>query len=204
MAVTPPPFEAVPGTIRTRITADYLVATATAVNLLYFEAPTETPTAADCEAVLDIVAEWINANYKNEYNANWKIFKLEAQGMEAAIAAYASRTVNQDGSLEEVEARPEWAPLILLGTGSTGRSRHGRVYTFPPDAAGVKDNNTAYSDAHMGDLVTDFLALITLANDGGYPLVVASPTQGSFHRVTGVTYSPRLTMQTRRRPNFGS
>lgn len=196
-----PPFLNVPHTVGVRITAVFGGGAGTGMHVLNFSTGTAAPTVSDAEACVSIVDDWVATNYTPLISSAWKIVKIEGFDRSNSAGPYFSLAVNYEGGLSGGPVMQEWAPLLLLGTNYQGRSHHGRFYALSPSPAWVQPGN--YNIDHMDLLVGAMRVLRSGSESASLPLCVASPTTVDNYPVSGVTFSQRRTLQTRRRENFG-
>jgi len=195
-------FIPIPQLVRCRLTAHAVGYNATLMHLLNFQAPA-TPTAADCEQVCNVVSQWVNDSYRAQVSNQVNFATAEAWSGEEQFGPAATNVIDLDGSAVSTELFVDfaWAPRIGLKTAHRGRAATGAIYMFPPTQESVEPN--AYSPVHLAGLVTSCEWLLSHALSAALPWVVASESRLTLFPILSFKPTARLTMQTRRRPDFG-
>lgn len=201
-----PTFQPVSFAIGARISATWQSGLATGEHLMYFRSENEDPLLSEVEDMNTLVGGWVATVYKEIFNAGWKVFRVETFSAFNEFGAYKDGAAAINGDLVNVDPQldPSHAPLALLGTGLRGRSHHGRFFALSPAQGEMQGFGQGYTATHLGNLVVRVETLMGAATTAGHPMVVASKLLNEINDVTSVTASQRLTMQTRRRVNFGS
>jgi hypothetical protein len=195
-------FIPIPRLVRCRLTAHAIGYNATLMHLLNFEAP-GTPTAADCESVNNVVGQWVLDSYKAQVSNQVNFATVESWSGEDQFGPAATNVIDQDGSAisSEMYVDYAWAPRIGLKTANRGRAATGAIYMFPPVQEAVNPNS--YSPVHLSGLVASCQWLLDHALSAAMPWVVASESRLTLYPILSFKPTARLTMQTRRRPDFG-
>lgn len=196
----PDVFQEVAACVQVTIVGVYVPSGSQMVNVLNFQTPVAAPTAAEVQACVSLVDEFVTEDYMPLISQDIRVIRLEGKSRAASVAPFFNLPMNELGGAWVVDEVAH-APLILLHGPLSSRHQAGKCYTFPPQsglaAAGF------YATGHMDNLVLAFTRLKVLSYNAGYPLAVASPELRTCVPVSNITYSPRLTMMTTRRPNFG-
>jgi hypothetical protein len=169
------------------------------INVLHFITSGPEPALGDVSTLVNLVEQWCNNAYKQNFSNDFRIVELRGRSMFAAVAPFFNKAVDilgtQGGSDEYAHA-----PLMLLHGGLTERTEAGRFYAFPP--GGVVPQ-TGYSAAYYTNMLAALINLSSVAHFAGYELGVGSRKASVCFPALSFSHSNRLTMQTRRRPLFG-
>jgi hypothetical protein len=195
-------FIPIEGLIRCRITAVGVNKNATLMNLFNFH--TDGPVdLAVVTSVAGTVFDWVRNHYTGQVSEFIRFTNVECWSGEEQFGPLVSRNMDDVGTAVSASTIVDyaWAPLIGLKTVTRGRFATGKWYAFTPVLETVQISN--YDPIHMDGLVSIAQSLLDSANTAGTPWVVASETRLATFPITGFKPSPRLTEQTRRRPDFG-
>lgn len=196
----PAAFIPIPFCIAVRINAHFEAYPNVMNHVIHFRSENTDPSESECADVATMVSGWLAANYAVNISSDWTLDSVEAWSANSQTGAYALVSEPCPGQ-QSATTQPDAAPLVLLKTGTRGRSYTGRFYALAPDSNSI--GQTQYTSTVLNGHIAAFEGLIALANTAGYPLVVASPTHALITNVTAITASQRLTKQTRRRLGFG-
>jgi len=193
-------FEPVVACVEVKLLAHWRTYSETAVMTLHAKTPTSAPDAAAVEEIVAISQTWVEDQLADLVSADWTIYSIYGESMAVNPPPFFAVSTAINGTQEPVD-EPLHAPLILLHGPRAARTELGKSYVFAPGASFVGE--AGYQTAYLADLVTAYQLLNTALADGGYNLAVDSKKMGQCVFVNSVTYSPRLTIQKRRRPGFG-
>jgi len=193
-------FRPVVACVEVKLKAHYKTFTDECVMTVHAKTPTSAPDAAVVEEIVSVVHTWADSNLSQDISDDWYIFSIYGESMAVNPPPFFAVSTAITGQLG-ASPGPIYAPEILLHGPVASRSELGRSYVFSPEVAMVGDQG--YDGTHMTHLVTDFQLLGTQLADAGYNLAVPSKKLGQCVFVNSVTYSPRQTIQKRRRPGFG-
>lgn len=196
----PDVFQEVVACVEVAIMGKYTAYGSDLVNVLNFQTNAAAPTTGDVEACVSIVDDWVTSVYRDMFSGDINIHRLEGKSRAASVAPFFNLDMDVSGT-EWVLDEVAHAPLVLLHGPLSSRHQAGKCYTFAPQQGIALAQG--YVTAHMNNLVDAFTQLKVAAYNLGYPLAVASPELRTCVAVSSITYSPRLTMMTTRRPNFG-
>jgi len=195
-------FIPITGLIRARITAVGVGHNATLMNLFNFAAA-GIVDAASVASVATMLASWVTNHYKGQVSEFVRFTSVEAWSGELQFGPMSTAYLDDVGTAISSSTIIDyaWAPLIGLKTGTRGRFATGKWYAFTPVLVTVQIGN--YDPTHLDGLVSIAEQLLTAAGENNTPWCVASETRLSTFPITDFKPSPRLTEQTRRRPDFG-
>lgn len=193
-------FQEVAACVEVTIKAVYIPTGSEMNNVLNFQTPTATPGPADVEACVSLVDQFVTSVYMPLISQEIRVIRLEGKSRAASVAPFFNQVMDTVGSTWVVDEVAQ-APLVLLHGPLSSRHQAGKQYTFPPQSGIATSSN--YSAIHMGNLVLAYTWLKVESINQGFPLAVASPELRTCVGVSSITYSPRLTYMTTRRPNFG-
>jgi hypothetical protein len=196
----PDVFQEVAACVEVAIKAEYVGYGSELVNVLNFQTPTATPNGADVEACVEMVKDWVNNVYLDMFSQDIRVKRLEGKSRAASVAPFFNLEMDTLGT-EWVLDEVAHAPLVLLHGPLSSRHQAGKCYTFAPQL-GIA-TGSGYTAIHRANLVLAFNILKATGQSEGYPLAVASKESRVAFPVGSITTSPRLTMMTTRRPNFG-
>jgi hypothetical protein len=195
-------FIPIPGLVKCRITAVGVDVNCTLMNIFNFH--TDLPVDGGIvSGVADMVKSWVHNHYTGQVSEFVRFSNVEAWSGEEQFGPLVSLSMDEVGTAVSASTQIDyaWAPLIGLKTDTRGRFATGKWYAFAPALETMLNNH--YASTHMDGLVSIAGQLLTAANDNATPWVVASETRIHCYPITGFKPSPRLTEQTRRRPDFG-
>jgi hypothetical protein len=195
-------FIPIPQLVRARITAVAKDYNATMMNLFNFDVG-HAVSPADVAAVAALLDSWVNNHYTGQVCSQVHFTTIDAWDGSDQFGAAASSLVDADGTGVSVLASLDfaWAPLVTLKTNHRGRAGTGGWYAFTPVTEAVNPNN--YEASHMAGLVSIAGQLKDAATTAGITWVVASESRLALYPIMSFKPTSRLTMQTRRRPDFG-
>jgi len=195
-------FIPIPGLIKLSIKATAVNYNSEMYNVLSFQTP-GTPTQALCEALCDRMHTWLSNKYKPLVSAEVNFDEIKAWSGEVQDGPLAIRAIDENGNgatlLGPDRMQFEWAPLLMFH-GGRGRHKLGKAYLFPPPPEQVKPNG--FLPEHLNACVDAFNYIIG-DNTTALTWVVASESRLALYPITAVTHTHRLTIQKRRRPDFG-
>lgn len=170
------------------------------LNVFDFEAPATPVTAADCQAVDNILITWWANNYRHMCADTVRARRAVAVGRDQFEAATWEIAMSTDGDRAGTALPTEVTLCVKFAGNNIGRNRRGRHYAFPGVttdivAGGVDRFNNVYVSA----LVSTFSALVTNATAQGYPLRIASNVRGALYPVSHVVAVDDLFDSMRRR-----
>lgn len=168
------------------------------LHQLHFHTDNASPSEDDCLAVNDMLDAWIHDSYLGLVT-NLVLFDfIHTRGMDAYTAYTNTRSLGPVAGTLTGDSMPSQMSLVArFGTALTGRSKHGRAYTFPPSET-VNDVDGQPIFTYVGDVVGLWIDLMLAARTAGYPLVIASYTRQSLAEVTSITVDSFWDTQTRR------
>lgn len=188
--------------VRARITGVAVDFNATMMNLVNFDVG-HAVTAGDVAGVATMLHDWVTSNYVPQVCSQVRFTTVDTWDGSDQFGPASSALVDTVGTGVSVLASLDfaWAPLVTLKTAHRGRAGTGGFYAFTPVTEAVNPNN--YEASHMAGLVAALDSLRTRASALGFTWVVASESRLALYPIVSFKPTQRLTMQTRRRPDFG-
>jgi hypothetical protein len=170
------------------------------LHVFDFEAPATPVTAADCQAVDNILVTWWVNSYRHMCANSVRARRAVAVGRDQVEAATWEINMSTDGDRGATAVASQVSLCLKFAGNNIGRNRRGRHYAFPAASTdviggGVDRFNTTYVNA----LVTSFGSLVTDALAAGYPLRVASNVRAALYPVSHVVAVDDLFDSMRRR-----
>jgi len=170
------------------------------LNVFDFEAPATPVTAADCQAVDNIlVTWWVNA-YRALCGNTIRARRAVAVGRDQVEAATWEIAMSTDGT-RGAAVNPTEVTLCLKFAGNNiGRNRRGRHYAFPGVATDLVSGGVdRFTNVYVSAATSVFASLVTDATAAGYPLRVASNVRQALYPVSHVVAVDDLIDSMRRR-----
>lgn len=176
------PFIPVTNTLRVTITYNDTTANE-AVNVIHISLDETEPTPVNMNAVLDVVAAWLAAEWAPVASIQWSAVRLEALDLSQANSFYIDRVISVAGTKDSAPLPPQDTVAISLRSAFSGRSRRGRLYHV---GLTEDDQNAGYlelaSIQPLIDCYDDLRVDLALA---GYQWVVVSYVQDGVPRAQG-------------------
>jgi len=180
-------FQSVPDVVQTVITFTSLASTM--VNILNW-AFSGGYDQGEVDDLADAVDAAVDALWLPLISTSVTYLNTYAKGLESAVDLEATANAGTGNGAASGNAMTlQQSYVVKLGTGATGRSSRGRIYTMSSTFANmqtVRAVTTTYS-SNWVDAVADLFTAVTAAS-GGLPVVVSRFTAGA-PRTTGV-YRP--------------
>jgi len=157
-------------------------------------------TETTCDQVAAAVADWVSGGYNNCWAENISSDRVVVTDVSAINSFQAELPVSVSGTLLG-EALPSQNTLaVKKSTGLSGRANRGDWYVWPATTGQIEllDGNL-FTESYRDTCVNQLNELITILNDAGYFLVVASKATGQTRLVKTFVATDRLVDSQNRR-----
>lgn len=170
------------------------------LNVFDFEAPAVPVTAADCQAVDNMLVTWWVNTYRHLCAPTVLAVRSVAVGRDQIEGATWEVAMSTNGDRAGVAVPSEVTLCVKLAGNNIGKNRRGRKFLFPAVttdlvAAGADQFTTGYVNA----AVAAFDSLRAVSITAGYPIKVASNVRLALYTVSRVLAVDLLIDSQRRR-----
>ena len=157
------------------------------LHVFDFQAPTAAVSAADCQAVANLLVQWWGINYRGWVATNIRAFRAVGVARDQFEGATWEIAMSTDG-LRAGTANPSQVTLAVKMAGNNqGRSRRGRKFTFPTVSTDlVAGGVDRFSNSYISGVVGALEQLRTNASTAGYPMVVASNVRAALYQISHI------------------
>lgn len=169
------------------------------LNVFHVNTPT-TPTLADCEAVANLVVDWVDGGYNNCYAETTSSDRVVVTDVSAINSWQAEQIVTAAGQLVGAPLSSNDTLAVKKSTGRRGRPYRGDWYVWAPTSSQIEllDGNL-FLESYRDTCVSQLNILRTTLEAEGYLLVVASEATGETTVVrTFVAVDRKVDSQRRR------
>jgi len=170
------------------------------LHVFDFEGPTTPVTAADCQAVDNLLVGWWAGTYRSVCATNVRAIRAVAVGRDQFEGATWEIAMSTDGTRIGTPNPTEVTLAVKMAGNNTGRSRRGRKYSFPAVttdlASGTSDR---FTNAYINLVVGAMEQLRAAASTAGYPMRVASNVRAVLYPISHILATDDLLDSQRRR-----
>lgn len=161
---------------------------------------TDIPSIADCEAVRDVVIDWVDGVYNGTWALNVSSDRVVVTDVSVLDGVQAEGAVTVAGVLVGTAVPSNVTLAVKKSTGRAGRRNRGDWYSWPCSAnqLEVLDSNL-FTEAHRDSVVNALETLRVALQTAGYPMVVASKASGQTREVQAMVATDRAVDSQRRR-----
>lgn len=170
------------------------------LHIFDFEAPAAPVTAADCQAVDNLLITWWVNTYRHLCATNVLAVRAVAVGRDQVEGATWEIGMSTAGDRAGTPNPSEVTLAVKMAGNNIGRSRRGRKFLYPAVntdlvAGGVDQFTTSYVNAAVAAVD----GLRTAATTAGYPMKVASNVRTALYTISHVVVVDLLQDSQRRR-----
>lgn len=190
----------IPNTVQVTIDAITLDGSDMA-NVLNFNAG-HAPTAADVEACVSIVDNWITTDYVELFSSRITVQRIIGKSRHPGGNATFTLPVSYVGELTGVCLPYQCSAAINVLTPYATRRTRGLFYAFCPDI--LQLINAKFTQGYVDDCILKMQLLRLAATGQGFPLGVASPTNQQIIDVSGFAADTLVDMRRSRKIGVGT
>lgn len=170
------------------------------LHVMDFQAPTVTVTAADCQAVCNMIVAWWVTDYLGAAATNVRAVRAVAVARDQFEGATWEIAMSTDGIRVGTPNPAEDTLCIKLAGNNIGRSRRGRHYMLPAVQTDlVSTDRDQYTNTYVNVAVGVWNNLISRAVASLYPLKIASNVRATLYPVSRAVAVDDLMDSQRRR-----
>jgi len=175
------------------------------LNVFDFEAGGVPVTAADCQAVDNLLVNWWGLQYRALCATNVRAIRAVAVGRDQFEGATWEIAMSTDGTRIGTPNPTEVTLCLKMAGNNIGRSRRGRKYTFPAVGTDLQSGTTdRFTNVYINAAVSVFDGLRTSATAAGYPMRVASNVRQIMYPISHIlTVDDLVDSQSRRSAGRG-
>jgi len=170
------------------------------LNVWDFEAPATPVTAADCQAICNLLISWWSGSYRQLCASNVLAVRAVAVGRDQFEGATWEIAMSTNGSRAGTPNPSEVTLAVKMAGNNTGRSRRGRKYLFPAVTTDlVTGGQDQFTTTYVNAAVAALDGLRAQSITAGYPMKIASNVRQTLYPISRVLVVDLLQDSQRRR-----